>query len=130
MLMRSALVDERKGSVGIPIYGITPDGQRRRHAGAAGSVASIGNAAAGAAIGTLGIIIGGIVLAGLGLKFSAVLIDRSGGYLFAALCLATFVSIIIGMGLSTIGSYIILSVVAAPALIKSRGQPAWREPAG
>ena len=75
------------------------------------------NAAAGAAIGTLGIIIGGIVLAGLGLKFSAVLIDFSGGYLFIALCLVTLVSIIIGMGSSTTGSYIILSVVAAPALI-------------
>ena len=75
------------------------------------------NAAAGAAIGTLGIIIGGIVLAGLGLKFSAVLIDFSGGNLFVALCLVTVVSIIIGMGSSTTGSYIILSVVAAPALI-------------
>src|SRR3546814_847139 len=45
------------------------------------------NAAAGAAIGTLGIIIGGIILAELGLKFSAVLIDFSGGYLFFAICL-------------------------------------------
>ncbi|GAB4391305.1 MAG: TRAP transporter permease [Kiloniellaceae bacterium] len=76
------------------------------------------NAAAGAAIGTLGIIIGGIVLAGLGLKFSAVLIDFSQGQLFIALCLVTLVSIIIGMGSSTTGSYIILSVVAAPALIQ------------
>ncbi|WBU62456.1 TRAP transporter permease [Paracoccus aerodenitrificans] len=76
------------------------------------------NAAAGAAIGTLGIIIGGIVLAGLGLKFSAVLIEFSGGNLFLALCLVTLVSIIIGMGSSTTGSYIILSVVAAPALIQ------------
>ncbi len=76
------------------------------------------NAAAGAAIGTLGIIIGGIVLAGLGLKFSAVLIEFSGGSLFLALCLVTLVSIIIGMGSSTTGSYIILSVVAAPALVQ------------
>ncbi len=76
------------------------------------------NTSAGAAIGTLGIIIGGIVLAGLGLKFSAVLIDFSGGHLFIALCLVTLVSIIIGMGSSTTGSYIILSVVAAPALIQ------------
>lgn len=76
------------------------------------------NASAGAAIGTLGIIIGGIVLAGLGLKFSAVLIDFSQGQLFIALCLVTLVSIIIGMGSSTTGSYIILSVVAAPALIQ------------
>ena len=76
------------------------------------------NSSAGAAIGTLGVIIGGIVLAGLGLKFSAVLIDLSGGHLFVALVLVTFVSIIIGMGSSTTGSYIILSVVAAPALIQ------------
>jgi TRAP transporter 4TM/12TM fusion protein len=75
------------------------------------------NTAAGAAIGTLGIIIGGIVLAGLGLKFSAVLIDFSGGYLLACVALVTVISIIIGMGSSTTGSYIILSVVAAPALI-------------
>ncbi len=76
------------------------------------------NTSAGAAIGTLGVIIGGIVLAGLGLKFSAVLIDFSQGQLFIALCLVTLVSIIIGMGSSTTGSYIILSVVAAPALIQ------------
>ena len=76
------------------------------------------NAAAGAAIGTLGIIIGGIVLAGLGLKFSAVLVSFSGGNLFLAISLVTLISIIIGMGSSTTGSYIILSVVAAPALIE------------
>lgn len=76
------------------------------------------NTSAGAAIGTLGVIIGGIVLAGLGLKFSAVLIDFSGGNLLLALVLVTIVSIIIGMGSSTTGSYIILSVVAAPALIQ------------
>jgi TRAP-type uncharacterized transport system fused permease subunit len=57
------------------------------------------------------------VLAGLGLKFSAVLIDFSGGNLLACVALVTLISIIIGMGSSTTGSYIILSVVAAPALI-------------
>ncbi|WP_404383739.1 TRAP transporter permease [Caenispirillum salinarum] len=76
------------------------------------------NTAAGAAIGTLGIIIGGIVLSGLGLKFSAVLVDFSGGMLLLAALLVMLISVIIGMGSSTTGSYIILSVVAAPALIK------------
>ncbi|HEX7075553.1 MAG TPA: TRAP transporter fused permease subunit [Hyphomicrobiaceae bacterium] len=75
------------------------------------------NTSAGAAIGTLGLIIGGIVLAGLGLKFSAVLVEFAGGNLFFAVILVTIISIIIGMGSSTTGSYIILSVVAAPALI-------------
>ncbi|MPZ10742.1 MAG: TRAP transporter fused permease subunit [Kiloniellaceae bacterium] len=76
------------------------------------------NTSAGAAIGSLGVIIGGIFLAGLGLKFSAVIIDFAQAELFVALCLVTLVSIIIGMGSSTTGSYIILSVVAAPALIQ------------
>ncbi len=76
------------------------------------------NTAAGAAIGTLGIIIGGVVLSGLGLKFSAVLVEFAQGNLFWTVVLVTIISIIIGMGSSTTGSYIILSVVAAPALIQ------------
>ena len=76
------------------------------------------NTSAGAAIGALGVIIGGIVLSGLGLKFSAVLVEFAGGSLFLTVVLVTLISIIIGMGSSTTGSYIILSVVAAPALIQ------------
>jgi TRAP transporter 4TM/12TM fusion protein len=76
------------------------------------------NTSAGSAIGTLGIIIGGIVLSGLGLKFSAVLIEFAGGNLLFTVALVTLISIIIGMGSSTTGSYIILAVVAAPALIE------------
>jgi len=75
------------------------------------------NCSAGSAIGTLGIIIGGIVLAGLGLKFSAILVEFAGGRLFVATITVMIISIIIGMGSSTTGSYIILSVVAAPALM-------------
>jgi TRAP transporter 4TM/12TM fusion protein len=70
------------------------------------------NTSAGAAIGSLGVIIGGIVLSGLGLKFSAVLVEFAGGQLFFTVILVTIISIIIGMGSSTTGSYIILSVVA------------------
>jgi len=75
------------------------------------------NTSAGAAIGSLGIIIGGVILAGLGLKFSAVLVEFAGGQLFFTVVLVTIISIVIGMGSSTTGSYIILAVVAAPALI-------------
>jgi len=76
------------------------------------------NAAAGAAIGSLGVIIGGIILSGLGLKFSAVLVEFSGGSLLVTVLMVTLISVIIGMGSSTTGSYIILAVVAAPALIQ------------
>ena len=75
------------------------------------------NNSAGAAIGSLGIIIGGIVLSGLGLKFSALLVEAAGGSLLLCVIMVMILSIIIGMGSSTTGSYIILSVVAAPALI-------------
>jgi TRAP-type uncharacterized transport system fused permease subunit len=64
------------------------------------------------------VIIGGIVLSGLGLKFSAVLVEFAGGQLLYTVALVTLISIIIGMGSSTTGSYIILSVVAAPALVQ------------
>ena len=76
------------------------------------------NTAAGAAIGSLGIIIGGIILSGLGLKFSAVLVEFAGGSLLLTVIIVTIISVIIGMGSSTTGSYIILAVVAAPALIQ------------
>lgn len=76
------------------------------------------NTSAGAAIGSLGIIIGGIILSGLGLKFSAVLVEFAGGNLFLTVSLVAVISVIIGMGSSTTGSYIILAVVAAPALIQ------------
>lgn len=75
------------------------------------------NNSAGAAIGSLGIIIGGIVLSGLGLKFSALLVEAAAGNLLMCVIMVMLISIIIGMGSSTTGSYIILSVVAAPALI-------------
>ncbi|HSM19975.1 MAG TPA: TRAP transporter fused permease subunit, partial [Hyphomicrobiales bacterium] len=76
------------------------------------------NTSAGAAIGSLGVIIGGIILSGLGLKFSAVLVEFAGGNLFLTVLLVTVISVIIGMGSSTTGSYIILAVVAAPALVQ------------
>ncbi|MEE8223090.1 MAG: TRAP transporter fused permease subunit, partial [Alphaproteobacteria bacterium] len=76
------------------------------------------NTSAGAAIGSLGVIIGGIILSGLGLKFSAVLVEFAGGNLLLTVVLVTVISVIIGMGSSTTGSYIILAVVAAPALVQ------------
>ena len=76
------------------------------------------NTSAGAAIGSLGVIIGGIVLAGLGLKFSAVLVEFAGGNLLLTVVIVTLISVVIGMGSSTTGSYIILAVVAAPALVQ------------
>lgn len=75
------------------------------------------NMVAGSAIGALGLIVGGITLAGLGLKFASVIVAFAGGNLFLTVFLVLLISILIGMGSTTTGSYIILSVIAAPALI-------------
>ncbi|MFH1758854.1 MAG: TRAP transporter fused permease subunit, partial [Pseudomonadota bacterium] len=72
---------------------------------------------------TAGIVIGVTNLTGLGLKLSGILIDLSHGYLLALLVLTMIASIILGMGLPTTACYILLAVLAAPALIKMGVMP-------
>ena len=67
---------------------------------------------------TAGIVIGMLGLTGLGLKLSSVLLAMSGGYLMILLVFTAIAGIILGMGLPTSGVYIVLSVLAAPALIQ------------
>lgn len=65
-----------------------------------------------------GIVIGVVNLTGLGLKLSALLVELSGGHLPVLLLLAMVASIILGMGLPTTACYVVLAVLAAPALVK------------
>jgi TRAP transporter 4TM/12TM fusion protein len=64
-----------------------------------------------------GIIIGVVMVTGLGLNLSSFIIDISGGHLIVVLLLSMIASIILGMGLPTTASYIILAILAAPALM-------------
>ncbi|MFZ5650878.1 MAG: TRAP transporter permease [Bacillota bacterium] len=70
----------------------------------------------GATVGSIGIIIGVVYLTGLGLKFSDILLSLSGGYLFLAIILIAISSYVLGMGITATTSYVILAVLAAPAL--------------
>jgi TRAP transporter 4TM/12TM fusion protein len=70
----------------------------------------------GGIVGTIGIVIGVLGLTGLGLRMSTIIVDFSGGYLFAALVLTALVSWILGMGLTSTSSYVIVAILAAPAL--------------
>lgn len=70
----------------------------------------------GATAGVIGIIIGSVYLTGLGLKFSDIVLSFSGGYLFLALVLVTLASYVLGMGLTVTSSYIVLAILAVPAL--------------
>ncbi|MFZ7101578.1 MAG: TRAP transporter permease [Peptococcaceae bacterium] len=67
---------------------------------------------------TAGIVIGVLGLTGLGLKLSSLLVTWSGGSLIVLMILTMITGIILGMGLPTTGVYIILSVLAAPALVE------------
>ncbi|MEN6359112.1 MAG: TRAP transporter fused permease subunit [Smithella sp.] len=67
---------------------------------------------------TAGIIVGTINLTGLGMQLSSILVELSGGNLLAMLLLTMLTSIVLGMGLPVTACYIILAVLAAPALIQ------------
>lgn len=71
-----------------------------------------------AACACAGIIVGVISLTGLGLTLSSALVDLAGGSLFLLLVYTAIACIILGMGLPVTACYIILAVLAAPAIIK------------
>jgi TRAP-type uncharacterized transport system fused permease subunit len=70
-----------------------------------------------------GVVVGVIGLTGLGLKFSSLMINLSGGNLLVALLLLVLASLVLGMGLPVTASYIVLAVLAAPALQGEFGVP-------
>ncbi|WP_279401266.1 TRAP transporter large permease subunit [Piscibacillus salipiscarius] len=70
-----------------------------------------------------GLIIGVIGLTGIGLKFSSIIIDISGGVLLLALIFTMITSIILGMGLPTVAAYIVQVPLTIPALIEMGVSP-------
>ncbi len=67
---------------------------------------------------TAGIIVGVVTLTGLGLKFSAIVIDYAGGNLLLTSIYTALIVWIIGLAVPVTASYIICAVIAAPAMIK------------
>src|SRR5688572_24896630 len=65
-----------------------------------------------------GFIMGLFQVSGLAFAFAAYLVELGGQSLILLLILAALVSIILGMGLPTIGVYVMLAVLVAPALVK------------
>ncbi|WP_396265771.1 TRAP transporter permease [Halobacillus shinanisalinarum] len=80
-----------------------------------GAKASLETAIACAAA---GMIIGIIGLTGIGLKFSSIIIDLSGGILLITLIFTMITSIVLGMGLPTVAAYIVQVPLTIPALIE------------
>ena len=63
-----------------------------------------------------GIIVGAINLSGVSITFSQLIVDLSGGVLILAMVLIALASLFLGMGLPVTAAYIMLAVLAAPAL--------------
>jgi TRAP transporter 4TM/12TM fusion protein len=70
----------------------------------------------GATIGVIGVIVGTISLTGMGLKFSDLVISMAGGSLLLALVLIALASLVLGMGVPVTAAYLIVAVLAVPAL--------------
>ncbi|MDH3699915.1 MAG: TRAP transporter large permease subunit, partial [Alphaproteobacteria bacterium] len=64
----------------------------------------------------VGVIVGMIAMTGLGLKMSLILVDLSGGSVLLAVLLVALTSLLMGMALPITASYLVLVVLAGPAL--------------
>ncbi|MBW2305882.1 MAG: TRAP transporter fused permease subunit [Deltaproteobacteria bacterium] len=64
-----------------------------------------------------GIIVGCVMQSGVGYYLSAALVKISGGQLFLLLPLVVIASLLLGMGMVTVGAYIIVSILVSPAMI-------------
>lgn len=67
-------------------------------------------------VGTIGIVVGIVNLTGLGLRFSDLVVSLSGGSLLIAIVFVMIASWLLGMGLTATSSYIVMAILAAPAL--------------
>jgi TRAP transporter 4TM/12TM fusion protein len=70
-----------------------------------------------------GVIIGVLNYSGTGFSVTLALIHLAGGSLIALLALSALVCIILGMGMPTVGVYILLATLVAPALIEMKIEP-------
>jgi TRAP transporter 4TM/12TM fusion protein len=67
---------------------------------------------------SVGVIVGCIFLTGIGIRFSSIIIGLSAGILPLAILLIALAATVIGMGATVTSSYIIISILAIPALLK------------
>jgi len=70
-----------------------------------------------------GMVIGILNISGLGFALTMSLVTLAGGSVLALLGLSAIVSIILGMGMPTVGVYILLATLVAPALVQMGIQP-------
>ena len=67
---------------------------------------------------TVGIVVGVVSATGLGLKLAGGIVNMAGGNMLATLALTMIAALVLGTGLPTSATYIITSIMAAPALVQ------------
>jgi TRAP transporter 4TM/12TM fusion protein len=70
-----------------------------------------------------GFIIGVLGVTGLGFAFTFLIVNFGGGNLFLLLLIAAVMCIILGMGMPTLGVYVLLAVIVAPSLVEVGIEP-------
>ncbi len=70
-----------------------------------------------------GIVIGVLNITGLGFALTQALVQLAAGNLFALLVMAAVVSIVLGMGMPTLGVYLLLATLVAPSLVEVGVEP-------
>lgn len=67
---------------------------------------------------TVGVVVGVVSATGLGLKLASGIVGIAGGNMLATLLLTMVAALVLGTGLPTSATYIICSIMAAPALVQ------------
>ncbi|HEU4371485.1 MAG TPA: TRAP transporter fused permease subunit [Methylomirabilota bacterium] len=70
------------------------------------------------AVAAAGLIIGCLFLSGIGMKFSYMLMNLSGGQLWLALIYTTVAALLLGLSLPTTAVYLTLAIIVAPGLVQ------------
>jgi TRAP-type uncharacterized transport system fused permease subunit len=69
------------------------------------------------ALGLAGVVVGMLLLTGLGARLTSLIASVAGDNLLIALVMCAFVAVIVGMGVVTVGAYVIVASLTAPLLI-------------
>lgn len=77
----------------------------------------------GMACACAGIIIGCLYSSGLGIRLTGIIVQAAGGRLWLALIYTMFTSLLLGMGMTSVGVYLILVIVVTPALVEMGVKP-------
>ncbi|MBI2318139.1 MAG: TRAP transporter fused permease subunit [Betaproteobacteria bacterium] len=70
-----------------------------------------------------GFVIGVLSISGLGFNLTLALVQLGSGNLIALLALAAIICILLGMGLPTVGVYVLLAALVAPAMVEVGVKP-------